>query len=105
MSSGRSVSYALDLPGCLWLHTLSDPSIWRTRILQDAAPAGVKVLPSPVWRIGPGQVPEPDVVVAAVDALGDIAVEGTPMLVVEVLLCKLVCKPARFETRGGGRIG
>jgi Uma2 family endonuclease len=38
-----------------------------------------------VWRIGPGQVPEPDLVVVNVDALGDIAVEGTPMLVVEVL--------------------
>lgn len=55
------------------------------RLLEDAAPPGVKVLPSPVWRIGPGQVPEPDLVVVNVDALGDIAVEGTPMLVVEVL--------------------
>lgn len=55
------------------------------RLLEDAAPPAVKVLPSPVWRIGPGQVPEPDLVVVGVDALGDIAVEGTPMLVVEVL--------------------
>lgn len=55
------------------------------RLLEDAAPPGVKVLPSPVWRIGPGQVPGPDLVVVNVDALGDIAVEGTPMLVVEVL--------------------
>ena len=55
------------------------------RILADAAPLGIKVLPSPVWRIGPGQIPEPDLVVVDVDALGDIAVEGTPMLVIEVL--------------------
>jgi Uma2 family endonuclease len=55
------------------------------RLLEDAAPPGIKVLPSPVWRIGPGQVPEPDLVVVDVSALGDIAVEGLPMLVVEVL--------------------
>ena len=55
------------------------------RILQDAAPPEVKALPSPVWRIGPGQIPEPDLIVVNAEALGDIAVEGTPMLVVEVL--------------------
>ena len=66
-----------------WRH--QEITLRLSRILQDAAPPGVKVLPSPVWRIAPGQVPEPDVVVVTVDALGDIAVEGTPMLVVEVL--------------------
>jgi Uma2 family endonuclease len=55
------------------------------RVLEDAAPAGQVVLPAPMWRIGPGQIPEPDVLVASPDALGDHAVEGTPELVVEIL--------------------
>lgn len=43
------------------------------------------MLPAPVWRIGTGQVPEPDVVMVQADRLGAHAVEGTPLLVVEVL--------------------
>jgi Uma2 family endonuclease len=55
------------------------------RLLEDAAPEGQVALPSPVWRIGAGQIPEPDLLVASTDALGDHAVEGTPELVVEIL--------------------
>ena len=47
---------------------------------------GLKVLPAPVaWRIGPGQVPEPDLIVASPAVLTARAVEGPPILVVEVL--------------------
>jgi Uma2 family endonuclease len=56
-----------------------------TRLFEDAKPANVKALPAPTWRISPGQVPEPDVVVVTPEALGTYAVEGTPLLVVEVL--------------------
>ncbi len=55
------------------------------RVLAAAAPAGVEVISAPAWRIEPGQVPEPDVVVVERTALGDYAVEGTPLLVIEVL--------------------
>lgn len=37
------------------------------------------------WRIGPGQIPEPDLVVARPDVLTKRAVEGPPLLVVEVM--------------------
>ena len=37
------------------------------------------------WRISPGQVPEPDIVVAAPDVITARAVEGPPVLVIEVL--------------------
>ncbi|MHB8263891.1 MAG: Uma2 family endonuclease [Acidimicrobiales bacterium] len=56
-----------------------------TRLLEDAKPTSLKALPSPTWRISPGQVPEPDVVVVEPAALGEHAVEGTPLLAVEVL--------------------
>ncbi|MBV8528788.1 MAG: Uma2 family endonuclease, partial [Candidatus Dormibacteraeota bacterium] len=47
---------------------------------------GLKVFTAPVaWRIGPGQVPEPDLVVAAVESLASRAVEVAPLLVVEVM--------------------
>lgn len=47
---------------------------------------GFEVLPAPfAWRIGPGQVPEPDVIVAAPEAISERAVEGAPVLVVEIL--------------------
>jgi Uma2 family endonuclease len=53
---------------------------------QAARPRGLRVLPAPVaWRIGPGQVPEPDLIVAGDDAITERAVEGTPVLVVEIL--------------------
>jgi Uma2 family endonuclease len=55
------------------------------RVLEDAAPAGQVVLPAPMWRIGAGQIPEPDLLVASPEVLGDYAVEGTPELVVEIL--------------------
>ncbi|MGH9064047.1 MAG: Uma2 family endonuclease [Acidimicrobiales bacterium] len=56
-------------------------------ILRAAArPRGLRVLMAPVaWRIGPGQVPEPDLVVASPEVVGKRAVEGPPVLVVEVL--------------------
>ncbi|MGH9067666.1 MAG: Uma2 family endonuclease [Acidimicrobiales bacterium] len=55
-------------------------------LLRAARPLGFRVLPAPVaWRIGPGQVPEPDLVVAAPEVITKRAVEGPPVLVVEVL--------------------
>lgn len=56
-------------------------------IIDDAAEAvGLEALMAPfAWRIGPGQIPEPDLIVAAPAALTDRAVEGAPVLVVEVL--------------------
>ena len=54
-----------------------------------AAPArllGLTVLAAPVaWRIGPGHVPEPDLVVASDGVITPRAVEGPPALVIEVL--------------------
>lgn len=53
---------------------------------QAAAPAGLEVLPAPfAWRIGPGQVPEPDLIVAAPEVITERAIEGAPVIVVEVL--------------------
>ena len=47
---------------------------------------GLKVLAAPyAWRIGPGQVPEPDLVVAPVEAFTARALERLPLLVVEIL--------------------
>ena len=54
-------------------------------ILRGAAPDAFIVLPAPVWQIGPSQIPEPDLVVVQRCRLGELAVEGTPELVVEVL--------------------
>lgn len=46
----------------------------------------LKVLAAPVaWRIGPGQVPEPDLVVAPPEAFTPRALEAPPLLVVEIL--------------------
>lgn len=51
-----------------------------------SAPHGLKALFAPLaWRIGPGQVPEPDLVVVHPDALGERAIESPPILVVEIL--------------------
>ena len=62
--------------------------LMRLCILLDA-PArrrGMVVLPAPTaWRIGPGQVPEPDVIVATRDVITRRAVEGPPALAVEIL--------------------
>ncbi|MGH9068854.1 MAG: Uma2 family endonuclease [Acidimicrobiales bacterium] len=56
-------------------------------ILDRAARAqGLRAFFAPLaWRIGPGQVPEPDLMVAAPDVITPRAVEGPPVLVVEVL--------------------
>lgn len=56
-------------------------------ILHHAArPLGLRAFPSPLaWRIGPGQVPEPDLMVVSPDAVGARAIERPPLLVVEVL--------------------
>lgn len=56
-------------------------------ILHRAArPLGLRVFPAPLaWRIAPGQVPEPDLMVVTPDAIGARAIERPPLLVVEVL--------------------
>ena len=57
------------------------------RIL-DSALAGrdLEALPAPLaWRIGPGQVPEPDLMVVAPEELAARAVVRPPLLVVEVV--------------------
>lgn len=54
-------------------------------LLGPAVPADVLVLPSSAWRIAADQVLQPDVVVVPATALGEHAVEGTPLLVLEVL--------------------
>ena len=60
----------------------------RLCLLLDA-PArehGMKVLPAPTaWRIGPGQVPEPDIIVASHAVITRRAVEGPPALAIEIL--------------------
>lgn len=46
----------------------------------------LRILAAPVaWRIGPGQVPEPDLIVASPAVLTTRAVEGPPLAVVEVV--------------------
>ncbi len=51
-----------------------------------ARDCGLEVFPSPMaWRIGPGQVPEPDLIVASPENVTKRAVVGRPALVVEVL--------------------
>jgi Uma2 family endonuclease len=56
-------------------------------LLDQAARArGLRAFFAPLaWRIGPGQVPEPDLMVAAPEVITERAVEGPPVLVVEVL--------------------
>lgn len=63
-------------------------AVLRLAMLLDgpARELGYEVFTAPfAWRIGPGQVPEPDVIVAAPAATTERAVEGPPALVVEVL--------------------
>ena len=63
-------------------------ALLRLSMLLDepARARGLEVFPAPfAWRIGPGQVPEPDVIVVAREATTERAVEGAPVLVVEVL--------------------
>jgi len=53
---------------------------------QAARPLNLQTFVAPVaWRIGPGQVPEPDLLVVAPDAVTERAIAGPPLLVVEVL--------------------
>lgn len=53
---------------------------------QAARRAGLRVFVAPLaWRIGPGQVPEPDLMVVDPGAVGARAIEGVPVLVAEVL--------------------
>jgi Uma2 family endonuclease len=56
-------------------------------VLDPAARArGLEVFTAPLaWRIGPGQVPEPDLMVVAADAVGERMIERPPALVVEVV--------------------
>lgn len=47
---------------------------------------GLQAFTAPLaWRIGPGQVPEPDLLVVVPEVITKRAVEGPPLLVVEVL--------------------
>ena len=70
-------------PGTLHQHVVGELFV----ILHRAARhAGLEVFVAPVaWRIGPGQVPEPDLVVAASETVTPRAVAGSPLLVVEVV--------------------
>lgn len=53
---------------------------------QAARPLGLRTLVAPLaWRIGPGQVAEPDLMVVSTDALTARAMEASPLLVTEVL--------------------
>lgn len=56
-------------------------------LLRDGARSrGLRALFAPLaWRIGPGQVPEPDLMVVAPEAIGPRAIERPPLLVVEIL--------------------
>ncbi len=53
---------------------------------EGALPGGLRALFAPLaWRIGPGQVPQPDLMVVTPEAIGPRAVERPPLLVVEIL--------------------
>jgi Uma2 family endonuclease len=56
-------------------------------LLREGARAeGLRALFAPLaWRIGSGQVPEPDLMVVTPDAIGPRAIERPPVLVVEIL--------------------
>jgi len=56
-------------------------------LLNEASRAkGLRAFFAPLaWRIGPGQVPEPDLMVVSREAVGKQAVEHPPLLVVEIL--------------------
>lgn len=70
-------------PAPAWRH--QEISANLREVLRGAATPDLIVLPAAVWLIGPGQVPEPDLLVTERSKLGEIAVEGTPMLAVEIL--------------------
>ncbi len=53
---------------------------------EGARSRGLRALFAPLaWRIGPGQVPGPDLMVVDLDAIGPRAIERPPRLVVEIL--------------------
>ncbi|PZS12203.1 MAG: hypothetical protein DLM64_05370 [Solirubrobacterales bacterium] len=53
---------------------------------EGARSRGLRALFAPLaWRIGPGQVPEPDLMVLTPEAIGPRAIERPPLLVVEIL--------------------
>lgn len=53
---------------------------------QATRPLGLQTFVAPVaWRIGPGQVPEPDLLVVPAESVTERAVVAPPLLVVEVL--------------------
>jgi Uma2 family endonuclease len=56
------------------------------RLLDDAAPEDVRVLPAPLdYKISEHTMLEPDVIVARKSDYGPLRIEKTPLLVVEVL--------------------
>lgn len=68
--------------------TTHQGAVLRLAVLLDRAtrPRGLRTFTAPLaWRIGPGQVPEPDLLVASPEVITERAVEGPPLLVVEVL--------------------
>ena len=57
-----------------------------SELRQVASDRGLLVFTAPLaWRIGPGQIPEPDLIVATPEAVTTRGVESAPVLVVEVL--------------------
>lgn len=53
---------------------------------QAARASGLRAFFAPLaWRIGPGQVPEPDLMVVTPEAITPRAIERPPLLVVEIL--------------------
>ncbi len=70
-------------PGTQHQHVVLELAV----LLRTAArPLGLQAFVAPVaWRVGPGQVPEPDLLVAAPDAVTERAIVAPPLLVVEVL--------------------
>ncbi|MGH9065116.1 MAG: Uma2 family endonuclease [Acidimicrobiales bacterium] len=63
-------------------------AVIRLAVILDQAtrPLGLQTFTAPLaWRIGPGQVPEPDLLVVGREAITKRAIEAPPLLVVEVL--------------------
>ncbi|MGH9063957.1 MAG: Uma2 family endonuclease [Acidimicrobiales bacterium] len=90
--------------------TAHQGAVLRLAVLLDAAsrPLGLRTFPAPVaWRIGPGQVPEPDLMVVSPEAVAPRAVERPPLLVVEVLSPsgrdRDLSEKRRIYARGGAR--
>lgn len=70
-------------PGTSHQHVVGELFVLLRRA---ARPLGLQTFVAPVaWRIGPGEVPEPDLIVAAPEAVTERAIVGRPLLVVEVL--------------------